>query len=215
MHGLFKRALAGSAFAALVAGSALASGTLTYVSTDTPLPIPDVSSATSSITVPSGDWTGRDQIRDVNVYVRLNHTWNSDLTVTVIGPDGTRVVLWSAVGGSSDNFDVTIDDEAASNISSNAPGTYRPASYPSQRLCTFDGQAPAGTWRLEVADTVGADVGTLLSWSVTVEGQEGRFDNPCEPERVRGRGRGLGSHANNGGGNGDDLPPPGANRGNK
>ena len=75
------------------------------------------------------------------------------------------------------------------------------------KLCALDGIPPDGTWTLRVDDTVGGDVGTINSWSLTVTGEEGRFKNDCA-ERER-KGRGLGSWANNGGGNGDDLPPPG------
>ena len=200
------KSLALGVTAAFVAGSALASGTLTYNST-TGTPIPDLTTVTNTIVVPATDWTGSDTIRDVNVYINLSHTWDSDLTLKVTGPDGTEVPLWAGVGGSSDGFDVTIDDEAAMNINA-IVGTFRTQRYPTDRLCEFDGKDPGGAYTLTISDTVGGDSGFLNRWSVTIEGAEGRFTNDCEADRVR-RGRGLGSHANNGGGNGEDLNPPG------
>lgn len=202
------KSLAFGAVAALVAATAFAQTTITYTNS-TPAPIPDVATMTSTINVPAGDWGGRDSVRDINVTINLFHTWDSDLTVSLTYPNGTVVPLWAGVGGSSDGFNVTIDDEAASNING-ISGTYRPQTYPTAQLCVFDGEAPAGTYTLTIQDTVGGDSGTLNNWSVTVEGDSGHFRSTCEAATTDTKGgRGLGSHANNGRGNGDDLAPPG------
>jgi hypothetical protein len=51
-------------------------------------------------------------------------------------------------------------------------------------LSAFDGQNPTGTWRLEIIDDAGADVGTLNTWSITFQtgeasvlsGADGRYE---------------------------------------
>jgi subtilisin-like proprotein convertase family protein/subtilisin family serine protease len=141
----------------------------TTFTTSTPVSIPDkpttgFSPVTSSIVV-SGIGTS---ITDVNVRVNITHTFDADLDVFLIAPDGTRVELFTDVGGSGDNFTNTVlDDQAATAITAGtAPftGTFRPEG----SLATLNGKNPNGTWRLEVTDDAGADVGTLNSWSVII-----------------------------------------------
>jgi len=111
-------------------------------------------------------------LTDVNVGpLRIRHTWDSDLDVYVDGPTGTSVLLFSAVGGSGDNFTNTVlDDEASASITSgSAPfsGTYRPQG----QLSTFDGTASSGEWVLWIYDAAGGDTGTLDSWSLELCGE--------------------------------------------
>ena len=201
------KSFAFGAVAALVAATAFAQTVNTYTNS-TPAAIPDTSTMTSTISVPAGDWGGRDTVRDVNVSINLFHTWDSDINVSLTGPDGTVIALWAGVGGSADGFNVTIDDEAAGNIN-DINGTFRPQNFPREALCKLDALDPSGTYTLTIADTVGGDSGTLNSWSITVEGDSGHFRSECESGDTTKGGRGLGSHANNGRGNGDDLLPPG------
>ena len=56
-------------------------------------------------------------IADVNVQIYITHTYNSDLDVYLIAPDGTRIELFTDVGGRSDGFAGTVlDDEAETPI---------------------------------------------------------------------------------------------------
>lgn len=110
-------------------------------------------------------------IDDVNVQVNLTHTFDSDLVLTLVAPDSTRVVLARQRGGGGDNYTGTLfDDGAATPISSGvAPfgGSYRPE----EPLSILNGRALNGTWTLEVQDTASGDVGALLSWNMTTEGE--------------------------------------------
>jgi subtilisin-like proprotein convertase family protein len=103
---------------------------------------------------------------DVNVTLRINHTRDSDLVLTLISPLGTRIKLANHVGGSGDNFtNTTFDDTAAVAISlGTAPfsSTYQPTN----PLSVLYGNNPNGTWQLEVADTVIGTGGSLVSWSL-------------------------------------------------
>ncbi len=105
-------------------------------------------------------------ITDVDVMFNITHTWVSDLDVWLTSPAGTRILLFSDVGGSGDNFTgTTLDDDALTSISSgSAPftGTYRPAD----PLATFNGTNPNGTWTLEIVDFFFGDEGSVDNWTL-------------------------------------------------
>ncbi len=123
--------------------------------------IPDPGTLNSSLTVASVG-----TILDLNVLVNINHTWDEDLDVFLIAPDGTRVELFTDVGGLGVNFTNTLlDDDASSLIATGvAPftGTYKPEG----NLTSFEGRSLAGIWKLEVTDDTKIDKGTLLNWSI-------------------------------------------------
>ena len=134
------------------------------------------STANPNLAIPDGNQAGTStsmvlagsgHVFDVNVAVNITHTWDSDVRATLIGPDGTSVLLFGGVGGSGDNFTNTVlDDEAATAIGAGtAPftGSFKPA----QPLSALDGKLIAGTWTLALADTVNQDTGTLSSWTVS------------------------------------------------
>jgi len=103
------------------------------------------------------------------VCVTLVHTWDSDLDISLIAPDGTTVMLISAVGGGGDNFIGTClrQDSPNSIVQGTAPfaGTYRPMG---QMGFLNNGQDPNGDWTLHIQDTYPfADTGTLYAWSIT------------------------------------------------
>jgi subtilisin-like proprotein convertase family protein/subtilisin family serine protease len=135
----------------------------TFTST-TPLELADDATTTSQLAL-SGLGT---PITDVNVRLNITHTWDSDLDVFLIAPDGTRVELFTDVGGSGENFtDTVLDDQAAASITSgDAPftGTFRPEGL----LSDFNGTNPNGTWTLEITDDFAGDFGTLNSWAIVI-----------------------------------------------
>jgi subtilisin-like proprotein convertase family protein/subtilisin family serine protease len=141
-------------------------------SNTTAVPIPDLGVATSSIVI-----TAVRPIIDVNVTVNLPHSWMSDMTVVLISPSGTRITLASGVGFDADGFvNTTFDDQAVLPIASGAfpyTGSFRPA----QPLAVLNGGTTNGTWRLEVSDTVGFDVGTISSWSISFAAMSGGTTN--------------------------------------
>ncbi len=131
-------------------------------SPDVPKAIPDQQTIVSTLTV-SGQ---AGPVLDVEVQVDITHTWDSDLDVYLISPSGTRVELFTDVGGASDNFTGTIlDDQAGVGIASGAApfsGSYRPEGL----LSALQGQDPNGIWQLEITDDAGGDVGTLHGWAL-------------------------------------------------
>jgi len=140
-------------------------GSTDLPSTDVPQSITDMTTATSELVV-SG--LGG-EVRDVNLTLRLTHTWTGDLDAFLTGPSGTEVVLFFEVGGSGDDFlDTTFDDEADLSINDgSAPFTGR--FRPQEPLAGFDGQGADGTWTLSVHDGYGGDVGLLEAWTLTLD----------------------------------------------
>lgn len=102
------------------------------------------------------------------VCINLDHTYDADLTVWIVAPDGTTGLLFSNVGGGDDNFTNTClnADAAASLSSGTAPftGTFNPLG---QMGLVNNGQNPNGSWKLRVNDNYGADQGNIISFSVT------------------------------------------------
>jgi len=94
--------------------------------------------------------TATGQVKDVEVSVDITHTYIGDLSVTLVSPAGTNVVLHQRAGGSADNL---IKTYAAANT----PG-----------LQTLRGQQFQGTWKLKVADLEAIDVGKLNRWALKI-----------------------------------------------
>jgi subtilisin-like proprotein convertase family protein len=132
-----------------------------FDSADVPKTILDNTTFTSVLEI-----TDDETVLDVDVLLNLNHTYDGDLDIFLIGPNGTRVELTSDNGGTGENFvDTIFDDEAETSITSgSAPftGRFRPEG----TLADLDGIPSAGTWTLEVTDDAGADQGQLTGWAV-------------------------------------------------
>lgn len=137
----------------------------TFVSTNVPVSIPSSGTPTvfSNLTVPTIG-----TIMDVNVVNLVGtHTWINDLTIRVISPTATSVVLFDQICNNEDNFNVNFDDEATPAALPCPPvggGTYQPA----QLLSAFDGQALNGVWSLSIKDNYDQDGGSLTSWGLHV-----------------------------------------------
>ncbi|MGW7206697.1 M4 family metallopeptidase [Streptomyces sp. NPDC054837] len=102
--------------------------------------IPDNGAAVESpVTI-----TGRDgnASATTTVYVNIVHTYRGDLTVDLVGPNGTVYSLLNRTGGSADNVDQTFTVDASA-------------------------QPLNGTWTLRVQDRASIDVGYIARWQLT------------------------------------------------
>ncbi|WP_416981734.1 M4 family metallopeptidase [Streptomyces sp. T028] len=102
--------------------------------------IPDNGAAVESpVTI-----TGRDgnASATTSVYVNIVHTYRGDLTVDLVGPNGTVYSLLNRSGGSADNVDQTFTVNASA-------------------------QPIDGTWKLRVQDRASIDVGYIQNWQLT------------------------------------------------
>ena len=116
-------------------------GVQTYSST-TDVNIPDFNATgvTSAIAV-----SGRSGNAPSNAKVSVNiqHTYQQDLIVDLIAPDGTVYNLWNRQGNSSNNVIIT------------------------DKVVNLSSETLNGTWKLRAADRASFDTGYINSWSVT------------------------------------------------
>jgi len=140
---------------------------ITVFSADIPQDISDLAIVKSDL-----QFSGLSSIVDIDVMIDITHTYNGDLDVFLISPTGTRVELFTDVGGFTQNFQGTIfDDDAPISITAGTGpfiGSYRPE----QPLSTFNGENPNGIWTLEIKDDANTDFGVLNAWSITIVGSE-------------------------------------------
>jgi PKD repeat protein len=114
------------------------SGVQTYTNT-TDYAINDNATVDSPITV-----SGRsgNAPSNASVTVAIVHTYQGDLKVDLVAPDGSLYNIHNRSGGSADNINKTV----TLNLST---------------------EALNGTWKLRVNDNANADTGYINSWSVT------------------------------------------------
>jgi subtilisin-like proprotein convertase family protein len=103
----------------------------------------------------------------VSVQVNITHTYTGDLILSLISPSGNTVILSNRRGGSGNHFTNTIFRMSATiPIASGSPpfaGSY----IPDGNLNSFTGNAN-GTWQLKAADVANTDIGTINSWTLTL-----------------------------------------------
>jgi subtilisin-like proprotein convertase family protein len=121
-------------------------------------------------------------ILDINCTINAEHTYDADLTFSLISPSGTEIVLAGGVGGDGNNFSNTVfDDEAPAAIDSSlAVPPFTGIFKPLEKLWLFDGENSFGEWKLKVTDNGAADGGALLGWSVKFKYSSGS-DNVTIP----------------------------------
>lgn len=135
-------------------------------STTVPVPIPDFQEGIAQATVTYPD--SLDTVSSVAVQLSATHTFDGDLTFTLISPAGTSVTLIDRKGGSGDNFtDTLLFDGASAPITSGlAPftGDYDPET----PLSVLANENASGVWTLKVIDNAGGDTGTLTKFILTI-----------------------------------------------
>ncbi len=117
-------------------------------------------------------------VLDVDALVRLNHTFDGDLDLSLISPAGDTVELSTDNGGGGDNYgsgtnncsgtSTRFDDSSATAITAGAApfaGSFKPEG----TLEDFFGTAKNGTWRLRVTDQFGGDTGTVGCFRLRIE----------------------------------------------
>lgn len=159
MRRLLGRALAGAAFSAALIGVAAAqlgpyenTTTATINGTTTcAAPVIRTINVAQSFT-----------ISDLDVGFLATHTWRTDVQLDLTSPAGTTVRLINAPANQNyDNYNVLLDDEAATLINNGShaasDGTtappYQSQVRPDNALSAFDGQNAQGTWTLTICDT--------------------------------------------------------------
>jgi cysteine-rich repeat protein len=153
------------------AGDPIGSTCTTYPSTDVPVTITaGPSTVTSEITVPGS--AGR--VGTLEVALNIDHNRMEDLNVSLTAPDGNTIGLFNAVGsptaGVQTTMNLVLDDTAATPIDylDNTVARMRAQPTAAHRLEWLNGQTVAGTWTLNVNDTLAGNGGTIQGWSIRV-----------------------------------------------
>ncbi|MEZ6129922.1 MAG: Ig-like domain-containing protein [Planctomycetaceae bacterium] len=134
----------------------------TATATDVPITVPNNQTRTSEIVIDQPDST----VLDVDVMLDITHLETNQLHVFLISPAGTRVELFTAVGGASDHFTQTILDDEATEPIANGTGPFTGRYQPEGLLSAVDGEDVSGTWQLEIRDTLTYYAPILNSWSL-------------------------------------------------
>jgi subtilisin-like proprotein convertase family protein len=133
-----------------------------------PQGIADLVTTVVPIFVPPGAGT----VRDLEVFLAIQHTFNGDLDVTLTHvPSGLSIPLFTDVSGTDEGMVVRIDDEAGTDIgSADNPtdgavfGSFNPEG--SVLLSTFDGIDASGEWRLAITDDNNNDSGVVYAFQL-------------------------------------------------
>ncbi len=112
-----------------------------------------------------------------SVCIKISHSYDADLDIFLVSPNGTTIELSTDNGGSGDHYGsntandlgpyTCFDMSAATAVTAGAApfaGTYRPEG---DFIFANNGQNPNGNWTLRVYDDAGGDIGTLLYWQLT------------------------------------------------
>jgi subtilisin-like proprotein convertase family protein len=126
----------------------------------------------SVINIPS---TENVLVGDINVTINLNHTWLADLTITLISPSGTEVVLMDGACGQADDIDVIFDDSGTAfqcgggsgggpTVGATVSGVMRGENL----MSPFITENSAGNWTLKVTDNFSQDGGALNDFTLEI-----------------------------------------------
>jgi M6 family metalloprotease-like protein/uncharacterized repeat protein (TIGR01451 family) len=137
------------------------------------VPIPDNGETNSTIVVSNLNFA----ITKVVVGVYISHSYDSDLTLQLISPDGTRCTLSRFRGANGDNYGLscspdsrrTLFDDAAPVTIANGVAPFLGLYRPEQPLSIFNGKSGTnlnGGWRLRVIDSARPDTGFIQCWSL-------------------------------------------------
>jgi subtilisin-like proprotein convertase family protein len=138
-------------------------------SADIPQSIPDNNPAgiSSILTI-----TKNKKITDLNVTLTITHEWVGDLTLALISPKGTSVILSKNNGDEGLGYtNTTFNDEAENSIGIGiAPFTAE--FIPQGNLSDFNFEESYGEWILKAVDSGPEDIGTIDNWSLEICGAD-------------------------------------------
>lgn len=138
-----------------------------FASTNLPMLLPDNTTTWDSVLVAGAPMmmNGSDL---ASVCIDIDHTYVSDLTLSLVSPQGTIIILSAANGGAGDDYIQTcFDMNASTPITAGTPpyiGSYIPQD--PMGFGAFDGENPNGYWKLSAFDAFTGDVGVLYEYEL-------------------------------------------------
>ncbi len=152
---------------------------------DTPITIDEESPNTQVSIINFPEYFEELSVQDVKVSVKIDHTWVSDLIVSLVSPEGTSIRLLNRpcnFGQGYEDIELIFDDSGAQftceqNVTPTLSGTVRPQF---GSLAEFIGENPAGDWKLEVQDIFEDDGGAINSFALEICYKKVTNDDACE-----------------------------------
>ncbi len=145
--------------------------TSTYTSHQLHAAIPDGGAVVRSIQVPDAG-----PVSFLAVGVRIQHPRDADLTLTLISPRGTPVVLSRSEGGTGADYGsgpkgcsgdlAWFESDALDAVSTQKAPFTDEEQRPEQPLTKLYGEEARGRWSLRVDDSEPGAAGTLLCWQL-------------------------------------------------
>ncbi len=110
-------------------------------------------------------------INDINIFIALNHTSESQLDITLISPQGQSVKIFdnNYNTGNGNNLVTIFDDQAAGDLVNGQFVSFTPGVKPANNInSVFSGQSSSGKWRLQINDNASPDFGRLYAWGIQI-----------------------------------------------
>jgi len=118
------------------------------------------------------------EISGIKVYIDIEHTYVSDLSIYLISPDGTSFSLAENLAydtnyESGDNFTNTVFNQNAITSINNSLPPFTGEFKPNQSLSPLIGKSAFGNWTLKIKDQFPQDTGRLMKFelSLTLKGE--------------------------------------------
>ena len=143
-----------------------------YTSTNLPINLNDAEIFSSPGYTSSSIFVrDNNEISGIKVYVDLEHTYVSDISIFLISPDGTSYSLAENLGydtdyESGDNFTNTVFDQNAITSINNSLPPFTGEFKPNQSLGPLIGKSAFGNWILRIKDDFPQDSGRLLKFEI-------------------------------------------------
>jgi subtilisin-like proprotein convertase family protein len=112
--------------------------------------------------------SGAGNINNVTVTLNISHSFDSDMIITLISPQGTAIQLFNRRGGSGDNLTGTTFSDSAGTPITSGVAPFSGSFTPEVALSGLNGQNANGAWTLSIQDAAGPNTGTLNSWSLSL-----------------------------------------------
>lgn len=114
-------------------------------------------------------------VSDLNFYLATNHTFDSDMDITLVAPtgDSVNVCFDYSMVDQNDNIVTLFDDQADSSLFAGGPFTsVAPRIRPQGGLnSAFSGRNAQGWWKLKLTDDASGDTGRVYFWGVQINNQ--------------------------------------------
>ena len=132
----------------------------------TPLALPDFPAPAVYSSIIIGGAMSASSVISVTID-SLTHTWDGDLNISLIAPDGSEIVLSSGNGSSGQNFLNTKFTPGSQNPITTGTAPFNGTYAPEQSFSSLTGTGN-GTWKMKIQDIGGLDIGTLWKWSIVL-----------------------------------------------